>query len=121
MITEFGEFCRVHRIMNHQVMGDQAKYLEVSTPYLSACENGRQKIPLEWVDKLVQYWHLDNKENMELFDKIHVTNQKFEEHEKTREWLKEQFGKFNEDESFANEVTFTMANMLVNKKKYTKE
>ena len=34
--TKFGEFMRVLRVKNHEVMGDIAKMLGVSVPFLSA-------------------------------------------------------------------------------------
>ena len=40
--TKFGEFMRVLRVRHHEVMGDVAKLLGVSTPFLSAVENGRK-------------------------------------------------------------------------------
>ena len=43
--TKFGEFMRVLRVRHHEVMGDVAKLLGVSTPFLSAVENGRKMSP----------------------------------------------------------------------------
>jgi predicted nucleotidyltransferase component of viral defense system len=40
--TKFGEFMRILRVKNHEVMGDIAKLLGVSTPFLSAVENGKK-------------------------------------------------------------------------------
>ena len=39
--TKFGEFVRLLRVKNHEVMGDMAKLLKTSTPNLSAVENGK--------------------------------------------------------------------------------
>ena len=41
---ELGEFMRVLRVRHHEVMGDVAKLLGVSTPFLSAVENGRKNV-----------------------------------------------------------------------------
>ena len=41
--TPFGEFVRILRIKHHQVMGDMAKILGTSTPFLSAVENGKNQ------------------------------------------------------------------------------
>ncbi len=57
--TAFGEFVRILRIKHHQVMGDMAKILGTSTPFLSAVENGRKNVPSEWVQTLVAYYGLD--------------------------------------------------------------
>ena len=40
--TKFGEFIRILRIRNHEVMGDLAKVLEVSLPFLSSVETGKK-------------------------------------------------------------------------------
>ena len=42
--TPFGEFVRILRIKHHQVMGDMAKILNTSTPFLSAVENGKKNV-----------------------------------------------------------------------------
>lgn len=114
MITEFGEFCRVHRIANHQVLGDQAKYLEVSCPYLSSCENGREKVPIEWVDSLAQYWNLDDSEKKELLDKINITNKTVGESTVVRDQIKNHF---NGDIVIDDDIATRIATMLANKKK----
>ena len=36
--TKFGEFMRILRVKHSEVMGDMAKLLSVSTPFLSAVE-----------------------------------------------------------------------------------
>lgn len=43
--TKFGEFMRVLRVQHHEVMSDVAKLLGVSTPFLSAVENGGKMSP----------------------------------------------------------------------------
>ena len=50
--TSFGEYVRILRIKHHQVMGDMAKILGTTTPYLSAVENGRKNVPQEWIAKI---------------------------------------------------------------------
>ena len=64
--TPFGEFVRILRIRHHQVMGDMAKLLNTSTPFLSAVENGKKNVPVEWVQKLVDIYHLTSDEQYEL-------------------------------------------------------
>ena len=54
--TSFGEFMRVLRVKNHEVMGDVAKILEVKVPFLSAVENGKKNVPNEWIDKIVNHY-----------------------------------------------------------------
>lgn len=68
--TRFGEFVRILRIKSHEVMGDTAKMLGVSVPFLSAVENGKKNVPTEWIDKLVAYYHLSPSERLELVESI---------------------------------------------------
>ena len=68
--TPFGEFVRILRIKRHQVMGDMAKLLNTSTPFLSAVENGKKNVPAEWVPKLIAIYHLNADEQQELRESI---------------------------------------------------
>ena len=47
-------------------MGDMAKQLGTSTPFLSAVENGKKNVPAEWVPKLVSLYGLNEDETREL-------------------------------------------------------
>ena len=64
--TAFGEFVRILRIRHHQVMGDMAKLLDTSTSFLSAVENGKKNVPVEWVQKLTDIYHLTSNEQSDL-------------------------------------------------------
>ncbi len=68
--TKFGEYVRILRIRNHEVMGDMAKKLNTSLPFLSAVENGRKNVPKNWVEKIVSIYHLSSDEEKELMDAI---------------------------------------------------
>lgn len=68
--TKFGEIVRVLRVKHHEVMGDMAKVLETSLPFLSAVENGKKNVPAEWVDKLVKHYGLSNEERSEMEEAI---------------------------------------------------
>ena len=68
--TKFGEYMRILRVKNHEVMGDIAKLLEVSLPFLSAVENGKKNVPIEWVDKIVNHYNLNKDETDELLNAI---------------------------------------------------
>lgn len=70
MYTKFGEFVRVLRIKNHQVMGDMAKVLGTTTPFLSAVENGRKNVPKEWVEIIAENYKLTKQEKKELEEAI---------------------------------------------------
>ena len=64
--TKFGEFVRVLRIKHHEVMGDMAKVLGASLPFLSAVENGKKNVPTEWIEKIVAHYDLTDAEKKEL-------------------------------------------------------
>ncbi len=68
--TPFGEYMRILRIKHHQVMGDVAKILNTSTPFLSAVENGKKNVPAEWVQKIIDYYKLTVEEQHKLMDSI---------------------------------------------------
>ena len=68
--TKFGEFMRVLRVMNHEVMGDIANLFGVSLPFLSAVENGKKNVPGEWVEKIIEHYSLNNDEVGELLESI---------------------------------------------------
>lgn len=68
--TKFGEFMRVLRVKNHEVMGDIAVLLEVSLPFLSAVENGKKNVPNEWIKKIVEHYNLKEEEIGELLESI---------------------------------------------------
>ena len=68
--TKYGEFMRVLRVKEHEVMGDTAKMLGVKIPFVSAVESGKRNVPEEWVPKIVEYYKLDQEKEAELLDAI---------------------------------------------------
>ena len=74
--TKFGEFMRIQRIKNHEVMGDTAKLLGVKLPFVSTVENGKRNVPEEWIPTLIEHYKLTAQEQHELMDAI--------EHSKTQ-------------------------------------
>ncbi len=68
--TRFGEFVRILRIQHHEVMGDMAKMLNTSMPFLSAVENGKKNVPADWPEKIIAYYGLDADSRQELYDAI---------------------------------------------------
>ena len=64
--TSFGEFVRILRIQHREVMGDMAKALETSVPFLSAVENGKKNVPKEWADKITELYGLSEEKIEEL-------------------------------------------------------
>ena len=75
--TRFGEFIRVLRVRHHEVMGDTAKMLETSLPFLSAVENGKKNVPSEWVDKITEHYKLTAWEKEELIEAIDESKTQF--------------------------------------------
>ena len=66
--TKFGELMRIMRIKHHEVMGDTAKLLNVSIPFLSAVENGKKNVPPTWINLLAFHYKLTAEEIEELAD-----------------------------------------------------
>lgn len=65
-VTKFGEYMRILRIKNNLLMKDTADSLNVRTPFLSAVENGKKKIPADWYDKLCSIYSLTDEEQKKL-------------------------------------------------------
>ena len=68
--TKYGEFMRIERIKNHEVMGDTAKMLNVKIPFISAVENGKRNIPEDWIPKIIAHYHLNEGERAYLLNAI---------------------------------------------------
>ena len=64
--TRFGELLRILRIKNHEVMGDMARILNVSVPFLSSVENGKKNVPPNWINLLSMNYQLSDQEIEEL-------------------------------------------------------
>lgn len=66
MLTKFGEYMRILRVKKRIVMKDTADALGVTTPFLSAVENGKKKIPDGWFEKIAKIYHLADDEKKDL-------------------------------------------------------
>jgi transcriptional regulator with XRE-family HTH domain len=66
MLTSFGKFCRKLRIDNEELLKDMANKLGVTSSYLSAVENGKRKIPQEWLFRIAELYKLDTQKRAEL-------------------------------------------------------
>ena len=75
--TKFGEFVRILRIRCHEVMGDMAKVLETSVPFLSAVENGKKNVPTEWISKLIGHYQLSAEEAAELREAVEESRMQY--------------------------------------------
>lgn len=68
--TKYGEFMRIQRVKNREVMGDTAKLLNVKLPFVSTVESGKKNVPEEWVPVLVEHYKLNAEEKAELLEAI---------------------------------------------------
>lgn len=66
MLTEFGKYLRRIRMDRQQLLKDMADSLGVSSAYLSAVENGKRRIPKDWVKKIVSDYSLSEGECADL-------------------------------------------------------
>lgn len=66
MITPFGKFCRKLRIDNGELLKDMADKLGVTASYLSAVENGKRKVPQNWLHLISRIYSLDDQQVSEL-------------------------------------------------------
>lgn len=64
--TAFGEYVRILRIKNHEVMGDMAQTLGTSAAFLSAVETGKKNVPVGWSEKIAEHYGLSSAEKDEL-------------------------------------------------------
>ena len=75
--TSFGEFVRILRIKHHEVMGDRAKMLGASLPFLSAVENGKKNVPTEWIGKIIEHYGLSEEEKEQLKEAVEESKTQF--------------------------------------------
>ena len=68
--TKFGEFMRIQRVKNHEVMGDTAKLLNVKLPFISTVESGKRNVPEEWIQILIKHYGLSDDEQVELTEAV---------------------------------------------------
>ncbi len=68
--TEFGEYFRILRIKNKEILKDASNFLGVSCAFISSVECGKKAIPEEWFDKLVDHYGLNEKQQRELREAI---------------------------------------------------
>ena len=75
--TSFGEFVRILRIKHHEVMGDMAKVLGASLPFLSAVENGKKNVPADWIGKITEHYGLTEIEQQNLREAVEESKTQF--------------------------------------------
>ncbi len=75
MITSFGKFLRNLRMDNGEILKTMAEKLGVTSSFLSAVENGKKKIPLDWIDRIVSLYSLTDKQRSKIQDAYYETNE----------------------------------------------
>lgn len=83
----FGKLLREFRIQKSMLLYDMAKTIGVSSAFLSKCENGKVKIPEEWVEKLPELYSDLDKELLRCA--IGVSNSDFVTEEEVESTLKD--------------------------------
>lgn len=68
--TKFGEYFRILRIKEHEVLADAKEFLGCSSAFISAVECGKKTIPDSWFEKITKHYNLKEKEQLELKDII---------------------------------------------------
>lgn len=70
MAKGYGILIKDIRLAHDENMGDMAKWLGVSLPFVSAVENGKKKIPDDWEEKIATHYQLSLSEREELREAI---------------------------------------------------
>mgnify|MGYP004457498563 FL=1 len=70
MTKGYGILIKDIRLAHDENMGDMAKWLGVSLPFVSAVENGKKKIPDDWEEKIAAHYQLSLAERKELKEAI---------------------------------------------------
>lgn len=73
MLTEFGKVIRKIRLDKGEILKNMAERLGVSSSFLSSVENGRKDIPEKWLDQIVDFYNLNEKEKEDLEKAFIVT------------------------------------------------
>ncbi len=58
--TTFGKILRKIRIDHNEILINMAEKLSVTASYLSAVENGKRKVPDDWVERICDLYHLSD-------------------------------------------------------------
>lgn len=74
MLTSIGKFLRKLRIDNGEILKDMAENLDVSSAFLSAVENGKKKMPENWIEKLKDIYSFTAEQAEELQAAVIDTN-----------------------------------------------
>lgn len=75
MITSFGKILRKIRIDNNEILRDMANKLNVTSSFLSAVENGKKRIPDQWLNQISSMYNLNSLEIEKLEFAFSETNE----------------------------------------------
>ena len=77
-MTPFGQFLKRERLERKMTLGDLARKLKISTPYLSQIENGRRAIPANFERKIAILFDLPQTQQNEVERLAALSRQSFE-------------------------------------------
>lgn len=69
-VTSLGKKLRKIRIENDEVTYDMAEKIGISVSYLSAIENGKRKIPKNFIEILFEVYNLKEEEKKEILEMV---------------------------------------------------
>ncbi|MBR6096833.1 MAG: helix-turn-helix domain-containing protein [Oscillospiraceae bacterium] len=72
-MTSIGRALRQMRFDRQELLKDMAAKLEVSSAFLSAIENGRKKVPANFIDKVCKVYNLNDTERALLIDAVNMS------------------------------------------------
>ncbi len=75
MAKKYSVLMKEIRSSHHEIMSDMAKWLDVSLPFVSAVENGKKKIPENWLEKIADHYSLSHEEKKALEEAIQDAQQ----------------------------------------------
>jgi len=74
VVTAFGKFLRSLRLDIGELLLDMAEKLDVSSTFLSGVENGKRKIPSDWVERISSLYCLSAEKKTELQEAFYDAN-----------------------------------------------
>lgn len=63
MLTQIGIFFRKLRLDKGEIMKEMADKLQVSSAFLSAVENGKKKMPSNWIEEIPKIYQFTNEQD----------------------------------------------------------
>jgi transcriptional regulator with XRE-family HTH domain len=79
--TTFGLQMRRLRIAHHEILYDTAKMLGVSTVAVSKVECNMRKVPVAWIQKIIEHYGMNEDDVNEFMKAVEMTNELVEQQE----------------------------------------